>query len=108
VLHFVPDSANPRKVLARYVDAMAPGSYLVLSHAAKVDLQRSLDGWKMYNQTKTPGGGRTREEVAELMAGTEIVEPGVVWTPEWRPEPNMGVGEHPEMALVFAAVGRKP
>jgi hypothetical protein len=107
VLHFVPDSANPAAAVARYVDAMAPGSYLVLSHAAKVDLQRSQDGWKLYNNTSTPGGGRTREEVAALMAGTELVEPGVVWLSEWRPEaPEDAVD--PEQSLGYAAVGRKP
>jgi hypothetical protein len=107
VLHFVPDSANPAAAVARYVDAMAPGSYLVLSHAAKVDLQRSQDGWKMYNATSTPGSGRTREEVAALMAGTEVIEPGVVWLSEWRPETLDDVGA-PEKSLGFAAVGHKP
>jgi S-adenosyl methyltransferase len=107
VLHFVPDSANPRSAVARYVDAMVPGSFLVLSHAAKVELRRSQDGWKMYDESTTPGGGRTREEVAEFMAGTELVEPGVVWTPEWRPDAPEDVGDHPELSMVYATVGRK-
>jgi hypothetical protein len=107
VLHFVPDSADPKTAVARYVDAMAPGSYLVLSHAAKIDLQRSQDGWKMYENTSTPGGGRTPEEVAEFMAGTELLEPGVVWAPEWRPESLDDVGQ-PEKSIIYAAVGRKP
>jgi S-adenosyl methyltransferase len=107
VLHFVPDSANPAAAVTRYVETMAPGSYLVVSHAAKVDLQRSRDGWKMYNDTSTPGGGRSREEIAALMAGTELVEPGVVWLSEWRPEPFDDVTA-PEKSLGFAAVGYKP
>jgi hypothetical protein len=107
VLHFVPDSSNPRDAVARYVDVMASGSYLVLSHAAKVDLQRSQDGWKMYNSTSTPGGGRTREEVAAFMAGTELVEPGVVWLSEWRPE-SVEDASNPERSIGYAAVGRKP
>ncbi|HEX6359681.1 SAM-dependent methyltransferase [Actinophytocola sp.] len=107
VLHFVPDSANPGAAVARYVDAMASGSYLVLSHAAKVDLQRSQDGWKMYNSTSTPGGGRTREDVAAFMAGTELVEPGVVWLSEWRPG-SLDDTTTPERSIGYAAVGRKP
>jgi hypothetical protein len=107
VLHFVPDSANPRAAVARYVGTMASGSYLVLSHAAQVDLQRSQAGWKMYENTTTPGGGRTREQVAEFMAGTELVAPGVVWLSEWRPEPLDDVTA-PERSIGFAAVGRKP
>jgi hypothetical protein len=108
VLHFVPDSASPHVAVARYVDAMAQGSYLVLSHAAKVGLQRSRDGWRMYDQSSTPGGGRTREEVIAFMTGTELVEPGVVWTPQWRPDPQAPVDDHPELAMVYAAVSRKP
>jgi hypothetical protein len=107
VLHFVPDSENPGAALARYVDATAPGSYLVLTHAAKEDLPRSTDGWKLYERTNTPGGGRTREEVAAFMAGTDLVEPGVVWLSEWRPElPEDAVD--PEHSIAYAAVGRKP
>ena len=107
VLHFVPDSANPRAAVARYVDAMAPGSYLVLSHAAQIDLQRAQDGWKLYDNTSTPGGGRSREEFTAFMAGTELVEPGVVYLSEWRPEaPEDAVS--PERSLAYAAVGRKP
>lgn len=107
VLHFVPDSADPQRAVARYVETMAPGSYLVLSHAARVDLQRSRDGWRMYDQSSSPGSGRTREEVAGLMAGTEVMAPGVVWTPQWRPDPGVDTGENPEMSMVYAAVGRK-
>lgn len=107
VLHFVPDSADPAPAVARYVDAMAPGSYLVLSHAAKVEMQRSRDGWRMYDESSTPGGGRTRDEVAAFMAGTEIVEPGVVWTAEWRPDSVLNLSERPELSMVYAAVGRK-
>jgi hypothetical protein len=107
VLHFVPDSADPYGSVARYVSAMTAGSYLVLSHAARVDLQRSQDGWKMYDKSTTPGGGRTREEVAAFFAGTEIVAPGVVWTPQWRPDRASDVGENPELALVYAGVGHR-
>jgi hypothetical protein len=106
VLHFVPEQANPGAAVARYVEAMAPGSYLVLSHAARVELQRSRDGWKLYDQSTTPGSGRTREEVAALMAGTEILEPGVVWAPLWRPDAGI-VMDNPEMSLILAGVGRK-
>jgi hypothetical protein len=107
VLHFVPDSANPHQVVARYVDAMPAGSYLVLSHAAKVNLQRSQDGWRMYDQSDTPGSGRTREQVTEFMTGTDLVDPGVVWTPQWRPDKVMDLSDRPEMSVVYAAVGQK-
>jgi hypothetical protein len=41
------------------------------------------------------------------MAGTELVEPGMVWLPEWRPEEPDDL-ENPAKSLGYAAVGRKP
>jgi hypothetical protein len=105
VLHFVPDSADPYTAVARYVENMAPGSFLVLSHGVRVEQERVERGYRMYNQSSTPAGGRTREEIGAFMAGTDIVEPGLVWTTQWRPEFNPRA--EPEPAWLYAAVGRK-
>ena len=43
-----------------------------------------------------------------MLSGTEIVEPGIVFTPEWRPETPEDVGADPSKANLYAAVGRKP
>lgn len=108
VLHFIPDSAEPGTVISRYVQAMAPGSYLVLSHAG-IDSPaghiKELD--TLYQRSRTPGFGRTRAEVGALFAGTELVEPGLVWTPEWHPESTEDVSDEPARSLVYAGVGRK-
>jgi S-adenosyl methyltransferase len=106
VLHFVPDSAQPRAAIERYLERMAPGSFLVLSHGTgegrTEDQDDTGDG---YQRTATPGVGRTRAEILALMAGTDLVEPGLVWTPQWRPDVPEEVGEHPEQSLVLAGVG---
>jgi hypothetical protein len=106
VLHFVPDDAGPYGVVARYVDAMPSGSFLVVSHGVRAEQQREEDTYRLYNQSSTPAAGRTREEVHAFLAGTEIVNPGVVWTSQWRPE--FDPGEYLHQAGVYAAVGRKP
>jgi hypothetical protein len=106
VLHFVPDEANPYDAVAGYVDAMAPGSFLVLSHGARTGQQRYQSLRRMYDQSSTPAAVRTREQIQAFMTGTEVVEPGVVWTPRWRPEST--TGDHPEAEVIYAAVGRKP
>ncbi len=105
VLHFVPDSANPYATVARYVEEMAPGSLLVISHGVRVEQERVRRGYRMYSQNGIPAGGRTREEIQAFMAGTDILEPGVVWTTQWRPEFNPRA--EPEPAWLYAAVGRK-
>jgi hypothetical protein len=115
VLHFVPDDANPYDAVARYVKVMASGSFLVLSHATRVDVRPSADcrrrfeqGSRMYARSSTPATGRTRDEIGAFLAGTDILEPGVVWTPLWRPDPGIHPNEHPEQAMISAALGRKP
>ena len=106
VLHFVPDDAAAYRAVASYVEAMAPGSLLVLSHGAHIDQPRYRTVGRMYADSGTATIGRTREQVQAFMAGTEIVEPGVVWTTQWRPE--LDPGDRPETAVIYAAVGRKP
>ena len=105
VLHFVPDSADPHGIVARYVAAMAPGSFLVLSHGVTAEEERVRKGWQLYKQSNTPAFGRTHEEIQALMAGTDLIDPGMVWTTEWRPEFNPRA--HPQPAWLYAGVGRK-
>jgi SAM-dependent methyltransferase len=109
VLHFVPDSAQPRLAIEQYLKALAPGSFFVLSHV-------SIDDWEgeepgpdapSYDQTTTPVYARTREEVRELMAGTELVEPGLVWAQDWRPDLPEGVAGESKYSFILAGVGRK-
>jgi SAM-dependent methyltransferase len=109
VLHFVPDSAEPRSAIARYLDAVKPGSYFVLSHGTNDGLGgKPVEADETYQRTTTPGVARTRAEILDLMAGTELVEPGIVWTPQWRPDSPDEVDDHPEQSLMYAAVARKP
>jgi hypothetical protein len=109
VLHFIPDSAAPHDAVARYVSAMAPGSLLVLSHGVE---NPSLEGRdevdRLYQESSNPGVRRTPDDITRFFEGLDFVEPGLVWTPEWRPESPADVGEHPEASLIFAGVGRKP
>jgi hypothetical protein len=109
VLHFVPDSAEPRSAIARYLDAATPGSYFVLSHGTNDGLgERPVEAHQTYERTTTPGLARTRAEILDLMSGTDLIEPGIVWTPQWRPDSPDEVDDHPGRSLMYAAVGRKP
>jgi hypothetical protein len=109
VLHFVPDSAGPHEAVARYVSAMAPGSFLVLSHGRENPAPATRDEvGRLYQQSSNPGVLRSPEQIARFFDGLELVEPGLVWTPQWRPESPEDVGDHPESSLVCAGVARKP
>lgn len=107
VLHFIPDSTEPHHAVARYVDAMAPGSFLVLSHAVQRTTDSAVAAGELYDRSASPGVGRSVDEITAFFTGTELVEPGLLWTPQWRPESPEDVGENPEASLVLAGVGRK-
>jgi SAM-dependent methyltransferase len=89
LLHFVSDAQGPDAILARYRDAIAPGSYLSISHAADTGVHKGAgEAEEIYKRTPTPLHYRTREEVVGLLKGWEPVDPGVVLLPLWRPDPE--------------------
>jgi len=52
--------------------------------------------------------GRSRAELVGLMRGLDIVPPGVVYTPEWRPDDSQPVVANPADAEIYAVVARIP
>jgi hypothetical protein len=108
VLHFIPDADDPKAILAQLRDAVVRGSYIALSHGTPVpDLEGELDEIRqLYRRTPTPLHLRTSEQIAELLAGLDIVEPGIVPITDWRPEPGESDGQ--AQPGVLAAVARKP
>lgn len=87
VLHFVgPDEGVPR-LLRKYRDAVMPGSYLALSHVTADGLgDRTQSAADLYKDTQNPVYTRDRQEFTALFDGLELVDPGVVYTAQWRPE----------------------
>ncbi|MCS7477127.1 SAM-dependent methyltransferase [Umezawaea endophytica] len=108
VLHFVSDADDPAGIVAAYGDVVTPGSALVVSHATTDGQPREADEHsQLYRSTATPMSMRSRAQVEGLFEGFDIVEPGVVFLPQWRPESAHDVGENPERLSGLAAVGRK-
>jgi SAM-dependent methyltransferase len=109
VLHAIGEDDQPAKILARMRDAIAPGSYLVMAHGTdEGDPERAHRLLAMSARTNTPLCLRGREGVQALFEGFELVEPGVVWVAQWRPDPNAPVDPQPELSNNYGAVGRKP
>lgn len=92
VLHFVPDEADPGAIVARYRDAMAPGSFVVISHGTDepnpVDPQdeRARMSAQVYKQASAMLWLRSLDEVRALFDGFELIDPGLVWISQWRPD----------------------
>jgi hypothetical protein len=115
VLHFVEEESDPWALVARYVDALAPDSYLALSHATYDRLPTRLvqAATEVYSGATQNMHPRSRAEVERFFTGLELVppydgaEPGVVHVGLWG-------AEDPEMAdsdgshWWYGGVARKP
>ncbi|MFF4172397.1 SAM-dependent methyltransferase [Streptomyces sp. NPDC001744] len=110
VLHFLEDHDRPYEAVAELVDALAPGSLLVLTHASYegVPLEQERIGGAVgvYRTIHNPLVMRSGDEIARFFEGTELVEPGLVPMPRWRPESPVEE-EDPSAFSGFAGVGRK-
>lgn len=107
VLHFIQDADDPARIMDRIKERMAPGSYLVLSHAVPNLPQEAGNISTVYKAAPSGIRLRTRAEISPLLDGLELLEPGLVNVAEWRPElaelaPLQGVGDY-----LLGAVARK-
>jgi S-adenosyl methyltransferase len=109
VLHFVPDSDGPRRIVDTLLGALPSGSYLAATHATSEFLpDHGAAAARIYHERGIPFQFRVADELSELaFRGLEMVEPGVVSVCEWRPD---GDGPRPLPAEVTwdGGVARKP
>lgn len=108
MLHFVPEDDDPAGLVDRYRRLLAPGSYLAISHGTDDDLPEVTALGDLYKNSTNPAMLRTKQQVTALLAGFEPVEPGIVFTPQWRPEAPEDVGDDPQRSVAYAGVGYKP
>ena len=116
VLHFVPDEADPNAAVARLRDAMAPGSFLVVSHVEMAP--GHVSGTQQQPRTEVarelgearkgmpPARARTRAEVAAFFGDLALVEPGLADVWRWRPDGGQ-VTTAGNVMTVLGGVARK-
>jgi hypothetical protein len=107
VLHFMLDDAEVADVIAGYRNGTVPGSYLTISHACEPGRGPAGQEIEELYRTGTTMAFRyrTAAEVRDLFAGYELLEPGVVPVPDWRPDP--GPDPHrPSNDVLIGGVGR--
>jgi S-adenosyl methyltransferase len=108
VLHFIPDTGQATDIVATLRDALAPGSYLVICHACRDEqpgLAASFEN--VYNSRVTAQlAMRSRDEIAGLCDGFTLLEPGLVWIPEWRPDFPGDVPADPSRYWALVGVAR--
>jgi SAM-dependent methyltransferase len=109
ILHFVEDEDDPYGAVAELREALAPGSLLVLTHASYEGIplppERAGGAVDVYEDIRNPLIMRSREEIARFFEGYDMVEPGLVAMPRWRPD-TAPEDEDPYAFSGFAGVGR--
>jgi SAM-dependent methyltransferase len=108
IMHFIADADDPAGLITRLLDGLAPGSYLVLSHGTADSRPESAKAERVFDRATARVYLRTRDEVQAMLAGLELIDPGLVWAPQWRPDPVADSTGDPGRSHVYAVVARKP
>ena len=109
ILGHVGDYDEARSIVKRLLDALPSGSYLALNDGTNVISKAFEEAQHGYNQSgAVPYHLRSLEQLAGFFDGLELVEPGVVSCPRWRPDPADTGGGLPAEVDQFGGVGRKP
>ncbi len=113
ILHYLTDDQNPADLIATYLDALAPGSALILSQATSDHLTdeqrhrfRQLGGRGVTGQAAQV---RSRAEITAFFAGLDLLDPGVVTAHRWRPDGTSGDADCADADVaLYAGVAIKP
>jgi len=108
ILHYILDEENPAELVGTLYRALPRGSYVMIHHLldmedpAAATLQDQMRGGLGRAQF------RTHAQIMDLFDGLELVEPGLVLVPDWRPDPGTpGVRDHPVLQMACVGVARK-
>jgi hypothetical protein len=109
ILHYIVDSQGPYELTKALCAALPHGSYVFIHHLfdsgdpAAAKLQRVMQSGMETTRF------RTREQILALFGGLELVPPGLVLVPDWRPDADtLTAAEYPVLGLACAGVARKP
>jgi O-methyltransferase involved in polyketide biosynthesis len=107
ILPFIGDDEEARGIVARLLAAVPPGSYLAVTHStSEISGARVVEAVRQWNEVApTPYTLRSPAQIAAFFDGLELIEPGLVPCPRWRPNPH-NIGSVRDMDE-YCALGRK-
>ncbi|MEU9216376.1 SAM-dependent methyltransferase [Streptomyces sp. NPDC048376] len=115
ILHHVNDEEDPAGIVRHWRERVPSGSYFFVSHFRSGNNPETAEAEKVLQGTFGRGRWRTDAEIEALLDGLEILEPGIVPAPRWRPEsvddPHLRGGERELTVwerLIAAGMARKP
>jgi len=107
VIHHLLDEEDPNGIVDAYKMALASGSCMQLTHFCdeSPEARRNAD---VLRKALGRGQVRTRAQIMAFFDGLELVPPGLVFLPWWRPDTPVEQPPPPGSTLMLAGVGRKP
>jgi len=109
ILGHIGDDDEARSIVKRLLDALPPGSYLTICDGTNDLFETGVEAQRLYNESgAVPYRLRSAQQIADFFEGLELVEPGVVSCPRWRPDPVAIGRDLPREMDQVAGMGRKP
>ncbi|GAA5194500.1 SAM-dependent methyltransferase [Rugosimonospora acidiphila] len=108
VLHFVPDSDDPPGLVTTLLDALAPGSYLVMTHVTHDFMPPERVNANSRIAAAEAIYPRSRPQFEVFFDGLELVEPGIVPPSQWRDDAESRPRPDVRQIGGYAAVARTP
>jgi O-methyltransferase involved in polyketide biosynthesis len=119
VLYFLARDEPVAATIRKYLSLLPSGSYFLSSHLTSDGMEDMADSasresiMKQYDRSSTPIHLRTRAEFTAFFDGLELVEPGIVFLPEWHPEEmeskaTKKLANDPAFVGHLCGLGRKP
>ncbi|GIH73763.1 SAM-dependent methyltransferase [Planobispora longispora] len=108
VLHFVSDEDGAYDIVRTLRAVSAPGSHLVISHAIDARPDTTPEALEIYKQATAALSLRTSEEIGRFFEGYELLEPGLVFPRDWRPDPEQTAAPERHRPIGYAGVARRP
>ena len=107
VLGHIDDQGAARSITSQLMDALPSGSYLAIADGVAASEQVS-SAQRRYNESaRVPYHLRRPDQLASFFDGLDLIEPGVVPCPQWKPD-TAGAGAPPDEAAAYCGVARKP
>ena len=109
VLHFFRDADQSADLVAELREALAPGRYLVITHGtADGYLRHVTSAMETYSQATAPFQLRSHAEILRFFHGFNLLAPGLVRIPLWRPDDPPEADAPANQIAGYAGVGLKP
>ena len=109
ILHHILDSENPRGLTEALIAELPSGSYVFIHHLLDSGNPATAQVQAVMQAGMARGQFRTREQILEMFGGLELVPPGLVIVPDWRPQgTTLSAKDHPVLTMACVGVASKP